>query len=288
VSAVSAGRRRRIRPRRVARHAAWNVVGVLVGVVFLFPVYWMITTALKPGVEIFSLTPHWWPHHPTLANFRDAMHRPFFWDDVKNSVVITGTVVALSAVLALLAAVALAKYRFYGRRALIIMMIVVQMVPLVALVIPIYLLLAKFGYVNTLPGVIATYLMFVLPFCVWTLRGFVLGVPKELEEAAQVDGATRFGAFVRILLPLVAPGLVATSVFAFIQAWNEYVMAYVLLQDQKKQTLTVWLANFTTQKGTEWGPLMAGATLTALPVVVFFVLVQRRIAAGITAGAVRG
>jgi N,N'-diacetylchitobiose transport system permease protein len=197
-------------------------------------------------------------------------------------------VVALSCVLALLAAVAIGKFGFYGRRGIIVLMIGVQMVPLVALVIPIYLLLARFHQVNTLPGVIATYLMFVLPFCVWTLRGFVLGVPKELEEAAQVDGATRFGAFVRILLPLVAPGLVATSVFAFIQAWNEYVMAYVLLQDQRKQTLTVWLANFTTQKGTEWGPLMAGATLTALPVVVFFVLVQRRLAAGITAGAVRG
>jgi N,N'-diacetylchitobiose transport system permease protein len=287
VSAVgSAGRR--IRPRRVARAAGWNALGVVVGLLFLFPVYWMVATAFKPGVEIFSLSPHWWPHSPTFQNFRDAVDRPFFWDDVKNSVIITFSVVALSAVLALLAAVALAKFGFYGRRAIIVLMIVVQMVPLVALVIPIYLLLARFGYVNTLPGVIATYLMFVLPFCVWTLRGFVLGVPKELEEAAQVDGATRLGAFVRILLPLVAPGLVATSVFAFIQAWNEYVMAYVLLQDQSKQTLTVWLANFTTQKGTEWGPLMAGATLTALPVVVFFVLVQRRIAAGITAGAVRG
>ena len=288
MSALGTTGGRRLRPRRVARSIGWNTLGVVVGILFLFPVYWMVATAFKPGVEIFSLTPHWWPHSPTLANFRDAIDRPFFWDDVKNSFVITLTVVALSTVLALLAAVSLAKFGFYGRRGIIVLMIVVQMVPLVALVIPIYLLLARFDQVNTLPGVIATYLMFVLPFCVWTLRGFVLGVPKELEEAAQVDGATRFGAFVRILLPLVAPGLVATSVFAFIQAWNEYVMAYVLLQDQRKQTLTVWLANFTTQKGTEWGPLMAGATLTALPVVVFFVLVQRRIAAGITAGAVRG
>jgi N,N'-diacetylchitobiose transport system permease protein len=289
MSALGAtGGRRRLRTRRMARHAVWNTIGVIVGILFLFPVYWMVATAFKPGVEIFSLSPHWWPHSPTLENFRDAIDRPFFWDDVKNSFIITLTVVALSCVLALLAAVAIGKFGFYGRRGIIVLMIGVQMVPLVALVIPIYLLLARFHQVNTLPGVIATYLMFVLPFCVWTLRGFVLGVPKELEEAAQVDGATRFGAFVRILLPLVAPGLVATSVFAFIQAWNEYVMAYVLLQDQRKQTLTVWLANFTTQKGTEWGPLMAGATLTALPVVVFFVLVQRRIAAGITAGAVRG
>jgi N,N'-diacetylchitobiose transport system permease protein len=142
--------------------------------------------------------------------------------------------------------------------------------------------------VNKLSGVIVTYLTFVLPFCVWTLRGFILGVPRELEEAAMVDGSTRFGAFVRILLPLVAPGLVATSIFAFIQAWNEYILAYVLLQSPEKQTLTIWLANFTTQRGTDWGSLMAGATLTALPVVAFFALVHRRIAFGLTAGAVRG
>ena len=141
---------------------------------------------------------------------------------------------------------------------------------------------------DKLTGVIVTYLTFVLPFTIWTLRGFMLGMPKDLEEAAMVDGTTRFGAFVRILLPLVGPGLVATSIFAFIQAWNEFIMAYVLLHDPEKQTLTVWLANFTTSRGTDWGPLMAGATLTALPVVIFFVIVQRKIAFGLTAGAVRG
>jgi N,N'-diacetylchitobiose transport system permease protein len=135
--------------------------------------------------------------------------------------------------------------------------------------------------------VIITYMAFVLPFAVWTLRGFIHGVPRELEEAAMVDGTTRFGAFVRVLLPLVAPGLVATSIFAFIQAWNEYIIAYVLLSSPEKQTLTVWLASFTTNRGTAWGPLMAGATLTAIPVVIFFVLVQRRIAFGLTAGAVK-
>jgi len=162
------------------------------------------------------------------------------------------------------------------------------MVPLNALIIPLYITLSRAHQVNQLSGVIITYLTFVLPFTIWTLRGFILGVPRELEEAAMVDGTTRFGAFVRVLLPLVAPGLVATSIFAFIQAWNEYIMAYVLLSSPEKQTLTVWLASFTTNRGTAWGPLMAGATLTALPVVVFFLLVQRRIAFGLTAGAVRG
>jgi N,N'-diacetylchitobiose transport system permease protein len=130
---------------------------------------------------------------------------------------------------------------------------------------------------------------FVLPFAVWTLRGFVLGIPKELEEAAMVDGSSRLGAFIRILLPLVAPGLVATSVFAFITTWNEYVFASVILSDQANQTVTVWLASFLgTSRNTDWGALMAASTLTAIPVVVFFLLVQRRIMFGLTAGAVRG
>jgi N,N'-diacetylchitobiose transport system permease protein len=266
----------------------WNLLGVLVFVVMIFPVYWMVATAFKTGPDIFSYTPKWFPPHPTLANFGDAIHRPYFWQNVRNSLVVVGAVVTLSLTLAFLAALALAKFRFYGRKAFIVLIIAVQMVPLNALIIPLYIALSRAHEVNKLSGVIITYMTFVLPFTVWTLRGFILGVPRELEEAAMVDGTTRFGAFVRILLPLIGPGLVATSIFAFIQAWNEYIMAYVLLSSPEKQTLTVWLASFTTNRGTAWGPLMAGATLTALPVVVFFLLVQRRIAFGLTAGAVRG
>jgi N,N'-diacetylchitobiose transport system permease protein len=285
--AVTIPRRRRSR-KRVAHRAALNATAIVILVVMLFPVYWMVSTAFKPGKDILTLTPTWFPSPPTLANFTDAIHRPYFWSDVKNSVIIVTTVVALSLVLAFLAALALAKFRFYGRSAFIVMIIGVQMIPLNALIIPLYILLSSAHQVDKLSGVIVTYLTFVLPFAVWTLRGFVLGVPKELEEAAMVDGCTRFGAFLRILLPLVAPGLVATSIFAFIQAWNEYLIAYVMLNSPEKQTLTVWLASFTTVRGTEWGPLMAGATLTALPVVIFFLFVQRRVAFGLTAGAVRG
>jgi N,N'-diacetylchitobiose transport system permease protein len=276
------GRRRRM------RQLGWNVLGLLVLAVMVFPVYWMVATAFKPGQQILSYTPQWVPTHPTLSNFRDAIHQPFFWNAVKNSLIVVTTVVALSVVLAFLASLALAKFHFYGRKAFIVLILGVQMVPLAALIIPLYILMSRLGQIDKLTGVIAMYLTFVLPFTVWTMRGFLLGIPKELEEAAMVDGATRFGAFVRVLLPLVGPGLVATSIFAFIQAWNEFIIAYVFLHTPEKQTLMVWLASFTTLRGTDWGPLMAGATLCALPVVVFFLLVQRRIAFGLTAGAVRG
>jgi N,N'-diacetylchitobiose transport system permease protein len=276
-----------VSPRTLSK-VGWNALGLAVFVVMIFPVYWMVSTAFKTGPDIFSYSPKWLPIPATLANFGDAIHRQYFWENVKNSLIVVGVVVTLSLTLAFLAALALAKFRFYGRKAFIVITIAVLMVPLNALIIPLYITLSRVHQVNKLSGVIITYMTFVLPFAIWTLRGFIMGVPRELEEAAMVDGTTRFGAFVRILLPLVAPGLVATSIFAFIQAWNEYIIAYVLLSSPEKQTLTIWLASFTTNRGTAWGPLMAGATLTALPVVIFFLLVQRRIAFGLTAGAVRG
>ena len=278
----------RPRGRKRLRKFGWNALALLVLLVMVFPVYWMISTAFKPGRDILNYTPQWFPTDPTLSNFTDALHQQFFWDAVKNSVIVTTAVVALSLVLAFLAALALAKFRFYGRKPFIVIILGVQMVPLAALIIPLYILMSRLDQVDKLSGVIVMYLTFVLPFAIWTLRGFLLGVPKELEESAMVDGATRFGAFVRILLPLVGPGLVATSIFAFILAWNEFIIAYVFLHTPEKQTLMVWLASFTTLRGTEWGPLMAGATLCSLPVIIFFVLVQRRIAFGLTAGAVKG
>ena len=281
--------RRRRRRRRVARRIVLNLTGLLVFAVMVFPVYWMVLTSFKRGNDVLSFTPQFLPQHPTLANFRDAIGRDLFWSSVRNSLIVVGAVVLVSVVLAFLAALALAKFRFYGRRAFVVIVFGVQMVPLAALIIPLYITLSAVHQVDKLTGVVVCYVALVLPFCVWTLRGFIAGVPKELEEAAMVDGSTRLGAFVRILLPLVGPGLVATSIFAFIQAWNEYIIAYVLLSTASKQTITIWLANFTTgtTRGVDWGTLMAAATLTALPVIVFFVLVHRRIAFGLTAGAVK-
>ncbi|MGH2970598.1 MAG: carbohydrate ABC transporter permease [Gaiellaceae bacterium] len=274
---------------RGAHKAAWNTVGVLLFVVCVFPVFWMISTAFKTDDQINALTPTWFPLHPTLRHFRDALAKPYFWTDVKNSLIVVLVTVGIAMTLAFLAAVALSKYRFTGRKLFIVLVIGVQMLPGAGLIIPLYVVLARFHEVNTLTGVILVYLTGALPFSVWTLRGFILGIPKELEEAAMVDGSTRFGAFARILLPLVAPGLVATSVFAFITSWNEYIFARVLLNDGSKQTVTVWLSYFLgTSRETDWGALMAASTLTAIPVVIFFLLIQRRIAFGLTAGAVRG
>jgi N,N'-diacetylchitobiose transport system permease protein len=274
---------------RHTRQAGWNALGLAVFVVIVFPVFWMISTAFKPTEQIVGLNPTWLPLHPTLSHFRDAVNKPFFWVDVKNSLIVVCATVAISIVLAFLAAVALARYRFGGRKLFVVLVIGIQMLPQAGLIIPLYVVLARYHQTNALTGLTITYMTFVLPFCVWTLRGFLLGIPKELEEAAMVDGSTRLGVFIKILLPLMGPGLVATSVFAFITTWNEYIFAVVLLHDQSKQTVTVWLSYFLgSSRHTDWGALMAASTLTAIPVVVFFLLVQRRIAFGLTSGAVRG
>ena len=274
--------------RKRLHRIGYNAAAVLVLLVTVFPIYWMVATGFKRGPDILSFEPRWLPIPGTLENYRSAVGKPHFLEDVRNSLVVVTATVLIALALAFLAALAAGRFHFRGRAALIVMLIVVQMVPLEALIIPIYLSLDRVGQTDKLVGIVVTYLTFVLPFSIWTLRGFIVNIPEELEEAAMVDGCTRAGAFRRILFPLVAPGLVATAVFSFILVWNDYLIAYVLLRSPEKQTLGIWLASFTTNHGTEWGAVMAGSTLFAIPAVVFFLLVQRRVVSGLTAGAVKG
>jgi N,N'-diacetylchitobiose transport system permease protein len=277
----------RTRSRR--RNVGPNLLGLLVFLVAAFPVYWMVLTSFRRGVDIQKATPQFVPSPGTLANYRKVFERDFFWTAVKNSLTVTLLVLVLSLCIAFLAAVAVSRFRFRGRRAFIIAILLVQMVPAEALIISLFRILDGWQLINTILGLTLTYLAFVLPFTIWTLRGFVANVPKELEEASMIDGSTRLRAFMTITLPLVAPGLVATGVFAFIQAWNEFIFALVIMNRPENQTLPVWLQAFNEgAKGTDWGGVMAGSTLMAIPVVIFFLLVQRRVASGLTAGAVKG
>ncbi|MEY9872499.1 N,N'-diacetylchitobiose transport system permease protein [Streptacidiphilus sp. MAP12-33] len=264
-----------------------NVVAACFCLVWIFPVYWMVDTAFKPYGDILRTTPQFLPFPFTLGNFADAVGKPGFLTDLGNSLLVTAAVVGLAIVVAFLAAVALSRFRFAGRRTFLVSVLVLQMVPLPALVIPVFLGLRSAHLLDSLFGLALTYVAIVLPFTIWTLRGFLHGIPVELEEAAMVDGAGRMTVVRRILLPLVAPGVIATSVFAFITAWNDYLFADVLMKDQGHQTLPVWLVSFSTATGTDYGGLIAASTLSALPVVVFFMVIQRRLVAGMTAGAVK-
>ncbi|WP_411151082.1 carbohydrate ABC transporter permease [Streptomyces sp. A30] len=274
-------------PVRRKSKAGWNLLGLLVFVTAGFPVYWMLNTAFKPAKDAIDPDPSVLPTGITLSNFSRALDIADFWGPVGRSLIVSLAVVLIGMVVGLLAALAISRFAFRGRKIVIVGILAVQMVPLVAMIIPVFLLLNDLGQYDRLTGLIITYLTFILPFTVWTLRGFIVNIPKELEEAAMVDGCSRTSAFIRVVFPLLAPGMVATSVYGFIQAWNEYLYALMLLS-QKNQTATVWLGNFTTKHGTEYAPMMAGSTMMAVPIVVLFLLVQRKMAAGLTAGAVKG
>jgi N,N'-diacetylchitobiose transport system permease protein len=278
-------------PRRRSRRRNLipNLLGVFVFIVATFPVYWMVLTSFRRGIDIQRPTPQFLPSPGTLANYRKVFRRDFFWTAVKNSFTVTLIVLVLALFIAFLAAVAVSRFRFRGRRAFIVAILLVQMVPAEALIISLFKILDGWQLINTIIGLSLTYVAFVLPFTIWTLRGFVGNVPKELEDASMVDGSSRLRAFLTITLPLVAPGLVATGIFAFIQAWNEFIFALVIMNRPEKQTLPVWLQAFNEgARGTDWGGVMAGSTLMAIPVVIFFLLVQKRVASGLTAGAVKG
>ncbi|GAA4229295.1 carbohydrate ABC transporter permease [Actinomadura meridiana] len=274
------------------RKIALNGTGVLVFVLAVFPVFWMVSTAFKPNTEIFSTTPKPLPSHPTLAHFdlvlNGGIAEVSFWAYFRNSLIIALVTVVVSSLLALLAAVAVARFRFRFRTTFLVMLLIVQMVPAEALVIPLFLDLKRIDLLNSLPGLVIVYVGFAAPFAIWMLRGFVAAVPRELEEAAAIDGAGPIRTFFRVMLPLVAPGLVATSIFSFITAWNEFIFAYTFLEDQDKYTLPIMLQFFFGRSGNAWGPIMAASTLLTIPVIAFFLLVQRRMVSGLTAGAVKG
>ena len=265
-----------------------NISGLVAIVLMGFPVYWMITTSFKPKEDILSTTPTLLPRSFSLQSYIQAVTKEGFVQALLNSLIVVTFTVLISISIALFASIAVARMRFKGKSIYVGSILLVQMLPLSALLIPLYLLLSRIQLTDKLLGVVITYIAFVLPFVIWTLRGFLINIPAELEEAALVDGCTKPQAYRKVLFPLMAPGLVATSVFAFIQAWNEFLLAYIILSSQSNATMPIWLAGFTNRFGTDWGPLMAASTLTALPVVIFFSLIQSKIATGVTAGAVKG
>jgi N,N'-diacetylchitobiose transport system permease protein len=279
---------------RTLRAVALNGAGVLVAVVTLAPILWMISTAFKPPREIFSLTPHPLPAHPTLANFGTVFSGRViglsFWTFFVNSLFVTLTAVVVASLISLLAAVAVARFRFRFRTSFLIMLLVVQMLPQQALVIALFIDFRALNLLDSLSALALLYTAFALPISIWMLRNFVAAVPREMEEAAAIDGAGAARIFWRILFPLVAPGLVATSVFSFIFAWNEYIFALTFLSPDTpgKFTLPIYITYFMGQHSSDWGAIMAASTLYTIPPILFFLLVQRRMARGLVAGAVKG
>jgi N,N'-diacetylchitobiose transport system permease protein len=281
------GRRQRSAAGTLRRTLA-NGLALVAAVGWVFPVYWMLNSSLLPQREVRSREPSFLPVGGTLDSYRRVFETDFV-NALRLSATVTVLTVALTLVAAFLAALAVTRFRFGGRKGFILIVLIVQMVPVEALFISQFKMLEGWQLLNTVTGLTLLYVGGVVPFTIWMLRGFVNGVPVELEEAAMIDGCSRLKAFVKVTLPLLAPGLVASGIYAFILAWNEFVVALVIMNRPETQTLPVWLRTFIqANRASDWGAVMAGATLLAIPVVIFFLFVQHRMTSGLVAGAVKG
>jgi N,N'-diacetylchitobiose transport system permease protein len=287
--ALRGGRGRRPGESR-AMTGVWNTVAVAFGLVMIFPIYWMLLTTVRSNSDMLSQNPTFWPSHFDFSSYTTVFNDPDFLGSLRNTAIITVGAVAAGLAVGFLAAVAVARFRFRGRSFFIISILVVQMIPLLTIVIPLFVVLNAAHQTDAFAGVILAYLVFTIPYVVWTLRTFIVNIPPELDEAAMVDGCTRWGAFFRIILPLSLPGLISTGVYAWIQAWNEFVVVNTLISSNGKRTSMVWLTFYSSSPahGADYGSQMAGALLISLPVILLFVVLQRKVASGLTAGAVKG
>ncbi|MFD5973990.1 MULTISPECIES: carbohydrate ABC transporter permease [Streptomyces] len=273
---------------RAAR--AGQYLALLAYLVFLaFPFLWLLSTAFKPARELGSLHPTWIPDDPTLDNFRQAFDEQPLLQAAANSLIAAVSAALIAVTIATPMAYVMARHRGRLATAATGWVVVSQAFPFVLVIIPLFLVLKNLHLINSLWGLILVYVVWSLPFALWMLAGYVRAVPTELEEAAAVDGAGRVRTLVSVVAPLLAPGIVATALFAFITAWNEFFFALVLLKTPEKQTLPVVLTHFLGAEGVaDLGPLAAAAFLATLPSLVLFAFIQRRITGGMTTGAVRG
>jgi ABC-type glycerol-3-phosphate transport system permease component len=271
-----------------SRIVGWYALMTGLSVVALFPFYWMLVSSFKTEAELFELQPTLIPMNPSVDFYARLISGTPFMRYFLNSAIVSLVTTSLVIVVATLAAYSLARFQFRGREPFALSMLVGQMFPSVLLAIPIFVILSQIGLLDSFVGLVMAYVTFALPFCTWMLRGHFMNVPLELEESAMIDGATRLGAMVRITLPLAAPGIAATAILGFLLAWNEYLFAAVLITKDDLKTLPVGLSGYISPWFVDYGVLMAGSVMASVPVIVFFVLVQRYIISGLTSGAVKG
>jgi trehalose/maltose transport system permease protein len=278
----------------------WTLIA-LIFIYALFPFYWALRSAFTPDPALFETPIQYIPHHPTLQHFRDVLSSDFFRRALLNSTIVAGSVTLISLTIGSVAAYALGRFRFRGKSPVLYLMLSMTIFPQIAILGALYTMFSGFHIVGPIDfpklydtewALIFSYLIFTLPFTIWVLTGFMRALPADLEEAAYVDGATPLQVFYKVLLPLIAPGLVTTGLLAFIAAWNEYLFALSFIQSPSKYTVPVAITSFTGASGnafqTPWGQLMAATVVVTVPLIVATLLLQKRILAGLTAGAVKG
>jgi trehalose/maltose transport system permease protein len=283
---------RRRRPRAVLRRLPFYLLIAIIFVYAVFPFYWALKSAFTPETELFRTPAEYFPANPTLDNFRAVFESGQFQDALKNSTIVAGAVTLVAVAVGALAGYALGRFKFRGRAMTLYLMLSMTIFPQIAILGALYTMINRFGLYDSLGALVFSYMVLVLPLTVWIVTTFMAGLPKDLEEAAYVDGASPLQTFYRVMLPLVAPGLVTAGLLAFITAWNEFLFALSFTQSPEKYTVPVAITSFTGETGSAfdkpWGQIMAATVVVTVPLVVLVLILQRRILAGLTAGAVKG
>jgi ABC-type glycerol-3-phosphate transport system permease component len=254
----------------------------------LFPIYWVVITSLKPRSEIYTRTPDLWPSDPQWDQYPRVLGEGHVGRALLNSLIVASGTMVICLIIGAMAAYALARWRVRVTYILLMLVLMTQMFPLVVLVIPLFVTMRKAGLLGTYWSLIITYLAFCVPLAIWVMRGFIMAIPEELEHAARIDGATRFGAMVRVVLPLAAPGLATTAVLAFLEGWKEFLLALTFINSEDRKTVPLVLQSFVGRGDTDWGAVMATSVLYTLPVALVFVLARKHLMTARTAGAVKG
>ena len=280
--------RRRFRPSVRLQAAIAYLILVVASAVAVFPIYWAVNTSLKPEASIISFPPRWWPSAPTLEHYANVLTQSTMPQNYWNSLVLAAGTIALVLALAAHAAYAAARFQFRGKDSMLFVLLATVMVPGIVTLIPVYLIAVRLGLHDTKLVLVLIFAAWQTPTVVWLLRAFFENIPRELDEAAMIDGCSRIGAFYRVVLPLAQPGLAAAAILVFVWVWNEFIIALNLTASNSTRPLTVGLFFFVAESGIQWGKMAAAASLALLPVIVLFAMLQRRFIQGLTAGAAKG
>jgi ABC-type glycerol-3-phosphate transport system permease component len=262
-------------------------VAILV-VIAVFPFLWMAVSAFKPLSQLYTIPPQWVPDPATLVNFKNVLFESNIPRYFVNSLIVSIGSTFLALVFAIFAAYGFARFDFRGRSAALAFVLIGQLLPTATVIVPLYVVLNYLGLINTYLGLILVYLILTLPLSVWMLTGYFRGIPKELEDAAIIDGASQLGVLFRISLPLITPGIIAVTLYSFVATWNEFVFALSFATEKEMKTLPIGLAEFSSEFDTDWGAVMAASFVMTLPIALIFLVMQRMFVGGLMSGATKG
>jgi multiple sugar transport system permease protein len=276
-----------MRRRPASRASAWALrLGLFV--FCAFPLYWMVVSSLKVSHELLASPPTFWPHEWELRAYRKLFYETNFWKYFENTVIVSALTTVIVIVTGVIGAYSLTRYAFRGRTFVARVTLLAYMFPPIIMLVPLFLLARQLGLVNSILGLALTYISFSLPYALWILRAFFQSIPLELEHAALIDGANRAQALAYVVMPLALPGIIATAIFTFIVAWNDFLFALVLIGQDELKTLAIGINEFFHMAVVDWGLIMAAGVMVTIPALVFFIAVQRYLIAGWGAGGLKG